>query len=156
MEGTIQEHKQHIFNFLKQQKSGVLSTVRQNGYPDAAFIYYFLDEDRTIYFITRRASRKTLNIDHQSNVVLTVAHELTKEVAQVRGIAEILPTDHQHLTERLLQLAKLVQGEEEVETVLPLLKHTEEGSVVVVRIQPTELRWRRYSALGLEQEKISV
>lgn len=151
----MQDHKQHIFDFLKNEKSGVLSTVRANGFPDAAFMYYMVEPDNTICFITRDASRKMLNIEHQNNIVFTVPKLSTKEVVEVRGIAAVLPEDEARVANRLLKLAELIQDDQNVETVLPLLKHTT-GTVIVVRIQPTELRWRRYSNLGLEEEKVSV
>lgn len=155
MEGTILENKKHIFEFLQQEKIGVLSTVRANGFPDAALIYYFLDKNHHIFFLSRSESRKMLNLDHQDHLVLTVPRTATKEVVQVRGAAEILPSGSPEVAENLVHLTELLERSGEEHPILPLLKHTE-GSIMVIKINPIELRWRRYSSIGLEEEKISV
>lgn len=155
MEGKTLVHKEHILDFLRQEKTGVLSTVRANGFPDAALIYYFLDKNNNILFLSRSTSRKMLNIDHQEQVVLTVPRVVVKEVAQVVGIAKVLPSTSPEVAKSLLQLEEMIRNEAEAEAVLPLLKHGD-GSVMVVKISPVELRWRRYSAVGLEEEKVSL
>jgi nitroimidazol reductase NimA-like FMN-containing flavoprotein (pyridoxamine 5'-phosphate oxidase superfamily) len=155
MEGKNLAHKKHILDFLGQEKVGVLSTVRENGFPDAAVIYYYLDKNNEISFLSRSNSRKLLNLDHQKQVLLTVLRVATKEVVQVRGVAEIQPSTAPEVAENLVHLIKVLENDDEAETVLPLLKH-KTGDIMVVKIHPEELRWRKYSTIGLEEEKVSL
>lgn len=155
MEGNALEYKKHIYEFLAQEKVAVLSTVRENGFPDAALIYYYLDAHRNIVFLSRSSSRKMLNLDHQDHIVLTVPRVATKEVVQIRGVAEVMASGAPEVAENLLHLTNMLEHDGEEHAVIPLLKHPE-GQVIVVTIRPIELRWRRYSAVGLEEEKISV
>ena len=64
--------KQEVLKFLKEKELAVVSTVSAAGKPEAATVIYFIDDDFSFYFITRRNTRKFENLQLNNNVALVV------------------------------------------------------------------------------------
>ena len=65
-----------------------MATVATEEKPDAATVFYVVDEDLTIYFMTRVESRKFLNLEKQPMVSMVITDEKTMETIQLTGTAE--------------------------------------------------------------------
>jgi nitroimidazol reductase NimA-like FMN-containing flavoprotein (pyridoxamine 5'-phosphate oxidase superfamily) len=155
MEGTVNDRRKYIIDFLQQEKIGFLSMVREDGLPDSTIMYFFLDEHLAVYFLSRNVGQKINNITAHSQVVFSVFRQATKEFIQVRGVANIVPLSSSEIVVMLKKLSERIENEDRVESVLPLLKHTK-GEVTMIKIVPAEILWRRYSERGLEEETICV
>ncbi len=74
--------------FLSAHRSATLATVNEKKKPDAATVFYIVDEDLTIYFMTRIESRKFHNLEKQTIVSMVITDEVTMETIQLTGAAE--------------------------------------------------------------------
>jgi hypothetical protein len=66
---------------------GVLSTVTPNNEPHGAVVYYALDDDFTMWLLTKKGTHKYDNMVHNATVMLTVFEPQTQTTVQVRGTA---------------------------------------------------------------------
>jgi nitroimidazol reductase NimA-like FMN-containing flavoprotein (pyridoxamine 5'-phosphate oxidase superfamily) len=73
-----QDIRPTIHGLLRQQQLGVLSTVGE-GAPYASLIAYAVsDDDRRLYFVTPRATRKFANLSATPNVALLVNSSINR------------------------------------------------------------------------------
>jgi len=88
--------KAKIYEFLKQHKLAVLSSVSPSGKPQSAVVGIAVSENLRIIFDTLDRSRKYANIVQNPNVSLVIGWD-NETTVQYEGIAELLagPTaDH--------------------------------------------------------------
>lgn len=74
--------------FLSAHRAATLATVNAKKKPDAATVFYIVDKDLTIYFMTRIESRKFRNLEMQHEVAMVISDEQTMETIQLSGTAE--------------------------------------------------------------------
>jgi nitroimidazol reductase NimA-like FMN-containing flavoprotein (pyridoxamine 5'-phosphate oxidase superfamily) len=150
-EKSSSEKQKHIYEILKAEGIGVISTVREGGIPDASLVYYIIQDDGTISINTRSETQKVKNITLNPHILLTVSRVATKEIISVRGEVRIEQSTSSELTKRLNDLAERHSNTDQIDTVLPLLKYNK-GPIVFIHIKPVELLWQRYTDKGLEEE----
>ena len=80
--------KQHVRDFITQNRAAVLATVGADGIPHAATIYCAVDADLTLYFMTGADSRKYQNLVHQPTVAMVFTDRDSLEAVQLTGTAE--------------------------------------------------------------------
>ena len=74
--------------FLCTHRAATLATMNADKKPDAATVYYIVDKDLTIYFMTRIESRKFHNLENHPAVSMVITDEHTMETIQLTGHAE--------------------------------------------------------------------
>lgn len=74
--------------FLSAHRTATLATVTTKTKPDAATVFYIVDKDMTICFMTRVESRKFRNLEKQPVVSMVITDEKTMETIQLTGTAE--------------------------------------------------------------------
>ncbi|OGD32299.1 hypothetical protein A3C91_00900 [Candidatus Azambacteria bacterium RIFCSPHIGHO2_02_FULL_52_12] len=74
--------------FLREQEHAVLATVNAGGRPQAAVVTYFVEDDWTFYFTTRRETRKHENLMHNRRVAMVVGTGPGPVSIQIEGTAE--------------------------------------------------------------------
>jgi hypothetical protein len=84
---ALSERQRRIRAFLRQQDVGVLSTVTPNCDPHGVVIYYAVEDDFTIWFLTKKGTRKNDNIEHNGYVMLTVFDPHSQTTVQISGTA---------------------------------------------------------------------
>lgn len=89
--------------FLSAHRVATLATIATKKKPDAATVFYIVDEDLTIYFMTRIESRKFRNLEKQHVVSMVITDEKTMETIQLTGAAERI----ENLEEEGVALTKL-------------------------------------------------
>ena len=88
MSSTSPNIRKAAHKFLSAHKAATLATIATNMIPDAATVFYIVDKDLTIYFMTRIESRKFRNIQKQNVVSMVMTDEKTMETVQLTGKAE--------------------------------------------------------------------
>ena len=133
--------------FLKNQRTAVLSTVSESGEPQAATITFIVDYEFNIYFITRKNSRKYANIAHNARVsVVTGFDPENPSTLQMQGVAEIMSGNR---LETILKITKnvLTRGYDW----WPLLKIA--GlDFVVIKVKINWARWLNFD-INLQSSK---
>lgn len=132
--------KEEVVRILKQQHTGVVATVSESGTPSAATVYYFVDDDFTIYFPTRATSRKYQNIQKNAAVAFTVSNDESMQTIQVEGTAAEVeePESIARVIERLIEIS--VHNITATGRWLPPVKQLRDGHFAVIAISPTWIR----------------
>ncbi|HEX4104275.1 MAG TPA: pyridoxamine 5'-phosphate oxidase family protein [Candidatus Paceibacterota bacterium] len=128
--------KEKAIEFVRTQRTAVVSTVSPEGEPQSATITFVVDNDFAISFATRKSSRKYQNIMHNARAAVTVGFDSDRPVTvQIQGTAEVLMEGQvETIMEMLPWLVE--QGGE----TWPLL-HARGMDFAIIKIKPTWIRW---------------
>lgn len=86
----ITESREHLSTFLSKNQVGVLATVSATGKPHAATIYFTFDRQLDIYFITKRDTQKSRNLQHTNWAAIAVYDASSQATVQAEGtVAEV-------------------------------------------------------------------
>ncbi|HTD39072.1 MAG TPA: pyridoxamine 5'-phosphate oxidase family protein [Mucilaginibacter sp.] len=124
--------KELVYQFINQQKLGIVSTVDHIGKPEAAVVGIAVSLNLEIIFDTVKASRKYQNILHNPNVALVIGWD-DEITVQYEGTAEVLGDDSEADNLREVYYRAYPDGRERTET-WPGLIH--------IKVTP---HWLRYS-----------
>lgn len=138
--------KQQIFpdnvtEFLKGNRLAVVATVSQQNTPEAALLYYGLDEEFHIYCCTYKKSRKFLNIESNNKIALVIGQEVNALTLQLEGSARII-TDKVEKAEAMETYAKKATENENLIYFPPLLALTKDSSMEFLQIT---IEWFKFS-----------
>ncbi len=138
----LSDRNQRIYDFLWENPVGVLSSVTPNGDPHGVVIYFTINHDFTITFLTRRLTRKYDNITRHKHVTLTVFEPVTQAVSQIIGMAEEV-RDQQEINDVANRMLRANFRASEV--ALPPITKLEAGELVAFRIYPVQIRMAVYA-----------
>lgn len=82
--------KKLALKFLKDHKSAVVATASRSGEPQAATVFYAIDDDFTFNFITDSKSRKFKNLKENPHVAIVVGTGEDVRTIQCGGHAEVV------------------------------------------------------------------
>lgn len=77
--------KEEIYNYLKSLAVAVLSTVSDEGKPDASPIYFVADEELSLYFISPSDTTKSKNIINNTNAAIAIIDPRAPKTIQAKG-----------------------------------------------------------------------
>jgi len=83
MDLSLEELKQHILDYLSQNKRMSLATSKNNT-PWASTVMYAYDDDLNIYFLSEVGTRKVQNLQINPKIAATI-NEVTGGIGKVRG-----------------------------------------------------------------------
>ena len=134
--------KELIYEFINQQKLGVVSTVNPDDKPEAAVVGIAISVNLEIVFDTVKTSRKYLNILNKPNVALAIGWD-DEITVQYEGVAEILGDNDGADNLREVYFRAFPDGRERAET-WPGLVH--------IKVTPNWLRYSNYNEPQLIEE----
>ncbi|MEO5499233.1 MAG: pyridoxamine 5'-phosphate oxidase family protein [Candidatus Saccharimonadales bacterium] len=79
-----------VYEWLKEQPLGVLSTLNEAGAPQSATVAFSVTEFGDLLVGTSEGSRKSQNIDHDSRVAFTITDSERRITVQIEGVARKL------------------------------------------------------------------
>jgi hypothetical protein len=85
--GELHVRQQRIFDFLSSYPVGVLSSVSPDGDPHGVVVFFTVNKQFQISFLTRAETRKHDNLIHNNRVMLTVFNPDTQTTATIIGTA---------------------------------------------------------------------
>lgn len=95
--------RKECLTFLRANEYGVVATIAENGAPQAATITYLIDDDFTIYFATRRTTRKYKNLEHANTIAMVVGAGPAAISVQLQGTTQVIEGEEREKTmERFL------------------------------------------------------
>lgn len=152
--------KEEILDFLNNQRLATVATVKESGLPDAASVYYVVNEDGDLFFLTRKETGKFKNIQQSGEVVVVVTDREKLETVKIQGKAVPMIGDFSIIEKVVTRLATARSGFSaeagefiaDLDKLLPLLKRHEEGGIVAIRVVPYKVRISRYATESLEEE----
>ena len=149
MENT-RDKKLKAFEFLCDNRLGVISTISyKNQTPQGSLIYYVVDE-KFIYFITPRQSRKLANINQSNSIALTVFTENPPMELQLEGTVEAVeePDKKSYISKLYLENANQNQDTKNWPPVLKL--PNDEGYIFAM----VTINWFKFSDFSEQEGKI--
>jgi len=136
-----------VHKFLSEHRLATLATVAETKVPNAAAIYYIVDKEFNIYFMTRIESRKFLNLEINPTVSMVITDETTMETVQLSGVAERI----ENPTEESANLTRLWTADHRNPNWPgPAVKLFEAGHSVqlaVVKVVPNEMTYALFKRL---------
>lgn len=135
MSVTIKDQAE-AYDFLAKHKVGVLATVDPNGEPHAAAIYYFIDKDFTVSFVTKTGTKKADNLQHNNHAVLLVYDAESQTTVQVTGVVTEV-TDLLKVNEIFTQA--IYASIDTAKATVPPLAKLNEGDYVGYRLAPKQV-----------------
>lgn len=127
--------------FLRSHDLAVLSTINEDEEIDAATIYYKIDRDNRIYFMTKSSTAKAHNLFAHSYVALTIFDEKKMSTAQVKGICDIV--DDPEVKNYIYSEISKPRQYGGVQMSVPVTK-IKDGSYETFCITMTECKYRDY------------
>lgn len=139
---TLTERQRRIYDFLRTNRTGVLASVDANGEPHGVVIYYTIDKNFKVSFLTRAGTKKYDNIRRHNHVVLVVYDAQAQTSAQILGKAiEVRDSTTVNTVAEAVFLGGITTGEN---VILPVAK-LEAGEYVAYSIIPDQIRLAVYA-----------
>lgn len=130
---TISDYNPAIRDFLITHSIGILATASPDGVPHAATIYFVIDPDFSVYFLTKARTQKHTNLEHNPKAALAVYDAESQTSVQVQGAVESL-TDPEHIQqihERIVIVTHLTSEGEK-----PPVDKLDAGDYAAYRLRP--------------------
>jgi general stress protein 26 len=133
----LSEKREHILEFLQNHKIGVLATVDPNGDPNAAAIYFTVDDALNVSFLTKSGTKKHDNLKRHTHSMLVVYEASSQTTVQIKGIASEMTgvSEVQSIFADILKLSM-----ETSEGGAPPISKLQAGKYVAYRLEPKEIR----------------
>lgn len=142
---NMQDIKAKALEFLKGQRVAVVSSIDEKGNPQSAVVTFLIDDEFTIFFVTRKKSRKFANIMKNPRVSVVVGFDPEHpSTVQMHGNAKMSESN------RISTLLKFSQALINRENWWPLLKIA--GlDFVVMEIKIDWARWLNLDAQNRDE-----
>lgn len=133
--------KDQAYQFLKDINIAVLATSSENK-PLASTMYYVVDNELNIYFITKDSTTKYTQINTNPNVSVVVTNRELVQTIQIMGIASTI-TDIPAKMSIIHQMSQANVKKKWLHWPPPISK-VENGEMVVVKVTPNWMRFADY------------
>lgn len=135
--------KQEVLAYLRANFIAVLATCRPDGHPHASTVYFWIDDDWKVFFMTRRSTRKFADIQVNPRIAMVVGAEFSPHTVQMQGTAVWLqePEYMRDFLERMLahkNIDHLYHGDFLPKNPFPQLKGED---YAMFRVDIDWLRW---------------
>ncbi len=139
---AFSNRKRRMYTFLRDNPTAVLSSVDADGNPHGTVIYYAIDKDFTISFLTRTQTKKYDNLQHNNRIMLTVFEPATQTIAQVTGTAAEIKDSYEVIAIASTVLAASLKSSAGD---TPPLAKLEAGPYVAFKVKLVQVRMAIYS-----------
>jgi len=145
--------KEIVMEFLLRNKLSTRATITKEVKPEADTIYYFIEPNFDIFFLTNSGTQKYKNIQYQDDVCMVVTDAEKKITAKIKGKAALV-LDKDFPKKILEKIAQMANTGDKFDTVYPILKRND-GALVVMKIIPFEIRYSDYGGDGIEEGTVT-
>ena len=136
-----EQKREDALAFLKKHSLGSISSAGEDIRPHSAFVYYWADDDFSIYFFTKKNSRKYTAFLKNPEAAFAMAGTDAPHTIQMEGKISIVPREEQ-IMKVISALTKIVTSSETF--FAPLFK-APPGETVLMRLEPRWIRWADFS-----------
>lgn len=129
--------------FLKEHDLATLSTADKENKVYGAAIYYMVDDDGVIYFVTKSETRKYLNITAHNQVALTIYDAGKMQTLQLQGLAKV----ENDQTRKDIAFNQIIRSRLSAPGgKIPAVIKIEQGSFIIISITPTVVQFRDFGS----------
>jgi general stress protein 26 len=138
----LSDKKQRIYDFLSTAPIGVLSSTDPDGDPHGAVIYFTINKEFEVAFLTKSETKKYDNLIHNNHVMLTVFEPFTQTTVQLTGTAKEVKNDLvvEEIADKVLVMSLKTSDAE-----MPPLSKLQAGTYVAFKIKPVQVRMAVYA-----------
>lgn len=140
---TLEETR--IVEFLTTNRIGTLATVDSFNQPHAATMYFVIDPDLTVYFITKEETTKCQNLQQNPKAALAV-HEANGQVTVQLSGTVTLVEDLSRIDEIYRRVLAIVDATSE--STVPPFSKISAGRYRCFRLKPNRVRLAEYGKIG--------
>lgn len=138
----LTDREQRIYDFLKSCPVGVLSSVTPDNEPHGSVIYFTVDQNFVVSFVTKSETRKYDNITRHRNITLTVYEPNSQTTAQIIGKAQEIKDNYEvNLVAGAILAASMKMSDEG----LPPISKLSAGEYVGFKVEPDQITMAVYS-----------
>ncbi|MEO8105141.1 MAG: pyridoxamine 5'-phosphate oxidase family protein [Candidatus Saccharibacteria bacterium] len=141
-DGVFSDRKRRMYAFLRNNPTAVLSSVDAIGDPHGTVIYFAIDKDFTISFLTKKQTKKYDNLQYNNRIMLTVFEPHTQTIAQVVGMATEIKSSYEVIAIASTVLAASLKTNP---SGTPPLAKLEAGPYVAFKVDLVQVRMAIYS-----------
>lgn len=81
----ITESREHLSSFLSKNQVGILATADSTGKPHAATIYFTFNQQFDLYFVTKKDTQKSRNLQNNNRAAIAVYDASSQATVQAEG-----------------------------------------------------------------------
>jgi Pyridoxamine 5'-phosphate oxidase len=133
---------QLVYSFFRQHPLCTLSTVSEEGIPQTAAVYVYVDAQMQCYIATRESTRKANNIKKNNIAVISGYDENVLMFGELSCSAELL-TAEEDVAMVLPELQKIVASRKDAYWVPPVAQLKGEG-FILYRLTPKKVTFMNY------------
>lgn len=134
--------QQLVYGFFRQHPLMTLTTMSEDGVPQNAAVYVYMDENMHCYCVTRATSRKYKNVNHNNLAVLSTQDENVLMFGELLCEAHVL-NDAAKIAVVMPELQKIVESRKSSYWVPPV-SQLEGDSYVFIEIKPKSVTFVNY------------
>lgn len=131
-----------IMNFMKSHPLVTLATKDAGGALHLAHVFVYVDEDCSLYFVSRPDHRKAENIFINPGVSILFSDQVTVEQIQYTGTAAAID-DTEDVWKPMTELHKVVSKQKTNYWVPPVSQIDGDG-YVMFKVTPDKITYRKY------------
>lgn len=140
-ETMLSERQRRMFDFLTDNPVGVLATVDPNGYPHGVVIYFTVDKQFNLAFLTKTGTKKYDNLVRDEKIMLVVYEPVSQSVVQVTGNAYEIKDNYEvnQVAQRIFETSLKTS-----ESGVPPINKLHAGTYTAFAIKPVQIRMAVY------------
>lgn len=140
---TMTTEKRRLWKFLRENSVGVLATVDADGDPHAATLYYTTDKPFSIWFVTKKATKKHDNLSRNERTMFVVYDAQTQTSVQVIGVAKKV-TDTARSQQVFADVLSI--SAETSDSKVPPISKLLAGDYITYELEPKQIRMASFAS----------
>jgi nitroimidazol reductase NimA-like FMN-containing flavoprotein (pyridoxamine 5'-phosphate oxidase superfamily) len=120
-----------IYNFLRKHDLATIGTLNRKKQPILAAVYYYIDDEYNLYFVTKTNTRKYRNLKDNPAVGVVVVDEKKRFTVSAEGLAKEV-SDEDAQVNIMNELAK-VRGDSN-SAWFPPIAQIDGGTYVLIKV----------------------
>ena len=138
-----QEILRQAYYFLNKQPAAVLATLNQDKSPHLTVVYFHVDEDMSVSFLTKSDTRKSKNIKKRKKATLLAYDSKSQQSITISGKAQeidSIPAGTKLFTETMQTALRTSEGGK-----MPLSQLLSAGHYALFKITPQQIEFSSYT-----------
>jgi general stress protein 26 len=142
---SLPETKQAVYDFLQSHPIGALATVDLENNPHVTVVYFSVNEDFSVTFVTKEDTKKHSNLQHNNNAMLVCFEAVSQTTVQIAG--EVTDISEEFEAQQAIKntLDAAIKTSEEN---LPPIMKLDAGYFVTYKLVPSHIRMAVFSMSG--------
>lgn len=143
--------KHMIYGFFRQHPLVTLSTISDDGVPENAAVYIYMDDEMNAYCVTRENTRKFRNINNNTIATISAYDENVLMFGEIQCEASALENPND-ISVIMPELQKIIFSRKSDYWVPPVAQLEGEG-YVFIKLQPKKALFSNYEQSSSENPR---